>query len=348
MGVPDGSDLKQFVTDGRSLSQEDVSFCELYRGSFSNYDLFRTSIENLVVQLLREEGISATTESRAKDPRSLESKLRRKQYSYLKEIPDLAGVRIIVRYLSDVQRTVELLDSEFTIQESFPHRYSSPDAFGYVSHHVVVKLSGERRGLREWNRYGDLACEVQVRTILQHAWASISHSLDYKSEEEVPMAVRRDLFRVAALLESGDEMFERYHLAVQNLRVSYAHSENWRKLPVDAESLRTHWDRFPISRLIRAIDGDLQTKPSTSDGNLLRVVRCCKILELQTLGELVNYLDEVDQDSIVENVERQERRDRPLPVSSALLIALLRDRRITGDVELVRRILDLNGKDQEN
>jgi ppGpp synthetase/RelA/SpoT-type nucleotidyltranferase len=298
--------------------------------------------------LLREEGIYATTESRAKDPGSLENKLHRKQYSSLKEIPDLAGVRIIVRYLSDVQRTVELLGSEFTIPESFPHRYSSPDAFGYVSHHVVVKLSAERRGLREWNRYGDLACEVQIRTILQHAWASISHSLDYKSEEEVPTAVRRDLFRVAALLESGDEMFERYHLAVQNLRVSYAHSEDWRKLPVDAESLRTHWDRFPISRLIRAIDGDPQAKPSTLDGNLLRVVRCCKILELHTLGELVNYLDEVDQDSIVERLGKQERRDSPLLVSFALFIAIFLDRRITGNVELVKRIMDPKGEDQGN
>jgi hypothetical protein len=42
-GVPDGSDLKQLVRDGRQLSREDVELCELYRGSFSNYDLFRAS-----------------------------------------------------------------------------------------------------------------------------------------------------------------------------------------------------------------------------------------------------------------------------------------------------------------
>ena len=300
MEAPEGSDLKKLVTGTEPLSDEHRALCELYRSSFSQYELFRASIETLIVHLLREEDIYATTESRAKDPASLENKLRRKQYHSLGEIPDLAGVRIVVRYLSDVKRAVKLLESEFTVQESFPHWFASPDAFGYVSHHLVVKLSAERQSLREWSRYSDLICEVQIRTILQHAWGSISHSLDYKSEEDVPTAVRRDLFRVAALLESGDEMFDRYRTAVFNLRESYASSDDWRKLPIDFESLQTQWDKLPVSRFVSAGDGRIE--PGISDSELLRIVRCCKFLEINKLGELAEFLEEVDVDSTLADI----------------------------------------------
>ena len=272
MEVSDGSDLGHLVDDTRQLSREHRELCERYQDSFPQYDSFRASIENLIVQLLREEGIYANTESRAKNTTSLENKLHRKQYHSLEEIPDLAGVRVIVRYLSDVKAAVNLLDTEFAVQESSPHWYSSPDAFGYVSHHVVVKLSPERRALREWSRYSDFICEVQIRTILQHAWASISHSLDYKSEEEVPTPVRRDLFRVAALLESGDEMFERYHLAVQNLRVSYARSDDWRNLPVDVESLQAWWNKFSLSRFVDPVRGNRMVTPYTNSSPVLRLI----------------------------------------------------------------------------
>jgi trimethylamine:corrinoid methyltransferase-like protein len=49
--------------------------------------------------------------------------------------------------------------------------------------------------------------EVHVRTVLQHAWAAISHSLQYKKEDDVPAALRRRLNRLAALLELADQEF---------------------------------------------------------------------------------------------------------------------------------------------
>jgi ppGpp synthetase/RelA/SpoT-type nucleotidyltranferase len=292
MSVLEGSDLDQLVAGTKSPSPEHRQLCELYRSSFSQYDHFRNSIQILIGNLLRDEKIYATTESRAKDPDSLERKLQRKKYRSLEEIPDLAGVRIIVRYLSDVSRAVELLDSEFDVRESVPHLYGEPNAFGYLSHHLVVNISDDRRRLREWKPYGDFVCEVQVRTILQHAWASISHSLDYKSEEDVPAAVRRDLFKVAALLESADDIFERYRLAVHNLRNSYAKSDDWRQLPIDVESLATHWDKLPISRFVSA--ASLQRKIDPEDAVLPFIVRCCELLKIDNLGRLTEYLEQLD------------------------------------------------------
>ena len=62
-------------------------------------------------------------------------------------------------------------------------------------------------GIDVLERIGDRKAEIQVRTLLQHAWAMISHDRFYKSEFDVPEYFRRELARVAALLESADEEF---------------------------------------------------------------------------------------------------------------------------------------------
>lgn len=54
----------------------------------------------------------------------------------------------------------------------------------------------------------DLKCEIQVRTILQDAWASISHHLVYKEESSIPDRVKRDLNNVASLLEIAQGVFD--------------------------------------------------------------------------------------------------------------------------------------------
>jgi putative GTP pyrophosphokinase len=63
--------------------------------------------------------------------------------------------------------------------------------------------------LPEYSRFEGCKVEIQVRSILQHAWAEIEHDLGYKSEREIPANVRREFFRVAGLLEVADAEFQR-------------------------------------------------------------------------------------------------------------------------------------------
>ena len=84
---------------------------------------------------------------------------------------------------------------------------SNWDRFGYLSIHYVVRLKEERAKLTEWQAFAPLRAEIQIRTVLQHAWAAIDHRFRYKTTTEIPTHLRRKLFRLSALLELADEEF---------------------------------------------------------------------------------------------------------------------------------------------
>ena len=185
-----------------------------YQKIYSTYQLHATRLETLVTDILDEEGIKVHfTESRAKDPDSVRDKISRPGKSYddpLNQISDLVGVRVVLYYQDDVERVGEIIRREFTIiEEERSHQADkySPDQFGYLSAHYIVTLNKTRSALSEWQALANVCAEIQVRTVLQHSWAAVSHALQYKREGDVPISLRRRLFRLASLFELADEQF---------------------------------------------------------------------------------------------------------------------------------------------
>lgn len=178
------------------------------------YEAFTQRLEDLICQLLKSHQIKYhLLESRTKTIDSFCEKACRPGKGYaspLEEITDLSGVRIILYYLDDVERVAKLIRREFTVDESRSEDTTGrlkENEFGYLSVHFVVQLSDERNSLREWREFAGLRTEFQVRTVLQHGWAAISHALQYKSEYDAPKQLRRRLFRLSGLLELADEEF---------------------------------------------------------------------------------------------------------------------------------------------
>ena len=185
-----------------------------YRSLMPTYKAFASRVEVLICDLLDGSEIKIHfTESRTKSIESLTSKLDKPGKSYsnvFSEIPDLVGVRIVLYYQDNSKTVQELIKREFTVLEientHQPDKYS-PDQFGYISTHLVVQLNEVRSALPEWKMYKDFQVEIQIRTVLQHSWAAISHALQYKREGDVPLALRRKLYRLAGLFELADEQF---------------------------------------------------------------------------------------------------------------------------------------------
>ena len=232
---------------------------EQYESVRRTYVAFAEAMRILVAQLCKNADLSVDSiTARAKETSSVVDKVEKRSYTGLDQMIDKCGVRVITRYSSEITAVCKLLEREFDVLEVVEHGGETPASFGYASKHLVLRLSDNRSSLLEWRNFTGLVAEVQVRSILQHAWASISHSLDYKSGREVPAPVRRRLFRVAALLETGDEIFDTYRSEVAELRAEYraqAEGGHWKDLPLNLDTLRVSWSVFPWERIGSVAEG---------------------------------------------------------------------------------------------
>lgn len=165
----------------------------------------------ILKNLLSQEKIeySAVTH-RAKTLNSFIEKVQRKKYDNpFKEITDFSGVRVVFLYVSDYEKIEKLILRTFKVIEKVDKlNEKKEDQFGYGAIHFIVKLGSNFKGTR-YDEITDYSCEIQVRTILQDAWAVIDHHLVYKKEEDVPSHLKRKLNSLAGLFETADDQFQK-------------------------------------------------------------------------------------------------------------------------------------------
>ena len=197
---------------------------------------------------------------RLKKPASLADKLRRKpgRYRTLQDVTDLVAVRVITYFESDVAAVSRLLEEhheinwDHSVDKSMMH---DPDRFGYMGVHYVVKVPPEVPSFAGHVHDPPQHYEIQIRSILQHAWAEIEHDLGYKSREAVPREVQRRFYRLAGLLEIADEEF----MSLHRLSRDYAATlpERVRSEPdsvfIDAQSIHHLLGVSPVRDLDEAV-----------------------------------------------------------------------------------------------
>ena len=183
------------------------------------FEAFANTIQGILKEALRTEDIKvASIESRAKDEESFGTKASKpsetdpEQPKYpnpVLDITDLAGVRVITFFPKSVEAAGLLVRREFEVVEtSDKAALLDDDRLGYKSVHFLVKLARMRRSLPEYRRYKDLICELQIRTVLQHAWAEIEHDIQYKTASTIPSLIRKRFTSLAGLLEIADREFQ--------------------------------------------------------------------------------------------------------------------------------------------
>lgn len=223
-----------------------------YRQEYQNvrpvYEKLTRKLQDLIAELLESRGIKANVEGRTKEVASFGSKLSRPGKAYadpLRQMTDLSGIRIILYSISDVETVGKLVQSEFRVDPTNSINKADqfePDRFGYLSQHFVVQIGDSRKHLPEWAGLCDLWAEIQVRTVLQHAWAAVEHFLVYKNERDVPKALRRRLFRLSALFELADEELNNLIEGISNQMRQYRDelAKGNSKIEINVDSLRTY------------------------------------------------------------------------------------------------------------
>ncbi|MDR2471869.1 MAG: RelA/SpoT domain-containing protein, partial [Treponema sp.] len=123
-------------------------------------------------------------------------------------ITDLIALRVICPFLEDQAAVERLIREHFTVIElDRKGAHFSFKEFGYESVHLLVEIPGELR--EKWGDCGTTVAEIQIRTILQDAWAEVEHELVYKAEFtpfDDPM--KRRLAAVNASLSLADSIFQ--------------------------------------------------------------------------------------------------------------------------------------------
>lgn len=182
-----------------------------YRSISAKYQSLADSIKATIVSLLGTKAIDfVAVTSRVKSLESVLEKFSRKSYATTEEITDLLGIRVVLYLESDIAKISAVINSAF---KSFPDlgvdksEELAVDQIGYRSVHYICELGEQRIRLDELAQYSGVKFEIQVRTILQHAWAEIEHDRIYKFPGELPPGHRRRLNLLAGTLELVDREF---------------------------------------------------------------------------------------------------------------------------------------------
>lgn len=211
---------------------------EIYTKRYPNYVLYAEKLEVLLKKAVKELAPLAIVQTRPKGISNLAEKCMRKRREYkdpVNEFTDLCGGRVIVHTAEQVEAVSSFIKEHFTIdwENTVDVRERlRPTEFGYRSVHYIISVKEGifpndavdielPKKLHDDVAFPNRRAEIQVRTMLEHAWADIAHSLVYKSPFPVPAKWEREFAGVAAMLEGVDKTFSRVKEGLSAYASSY-------------------------------------------------------------------------------------------------------------------------------
>ncbi|MCW3988846.1 MAG: hypothetical protein NWE88_02085 [Candidatus Bathyarchaeota archaeon] len=192
-----------------------------YRVNRGLYETLTEKVVSLLKEIMDLEGMDYSNISgRTKSLGSYIRKARKEKYSDPQsEIFDMSGIRIILYTNSGVKKARKLVEKYFSLHPEHTVDKSvelGVDRMGYRSLHCVGKFDKKRAELPEYSSFRDTYFEIQIRTILQHAWAEFEHDRNYKFSGVLPDIIKRRLSIIAGTLELTDNEFDKISEEIDN------------------------------------------------------------------------------------------------------------------------------------
>jgi ppGpp synthetase/RelA/SpoT-type nucleotidyltranferase len=220
-----------------------------------------------------------------------------KKYEALADITDQVALRIITYYEDEIDGVAEVIKREFKIDpvNSVDKREMEPNKFGYYALNYICQYTPERISQVEYKKFSDINCEIQITSILRHAWSEIEHPW-YDLKGAFPDNIKRRFARMAALLEIAESEF----LSLRKLQGDYQRSVDIQveaqisNIAVDAVSLRSFIDRDPI---VSEIDNKIalirhgRLSDTLSNNEVESRVTATRLAGITKLSDLHNLLE---------------------------------------------------------
>lgn len=209
-----------------------------YSANKDELDKWGEYVDNILNQYVStlfssKEHVQFKAQHRIKDCDSLCEKIfyRKKKYENpLYEVTDKVGTRLVLLNSDDVKKVSEFIvknKTDWTIVEvarSIDNDIlKQPEVFSYQSNHYIVKPISNDFSTIDINY---LTCEIQVRTILQHAYAEVSHDTIYKKHVDMSTIVKRKLASSMAFIEAADEKFIEIYNGMELMDDIYTKMQN--------------------------------------------------------------------------------------------------------------------------
>lgn len=143
--------------------------------------------------------------SRIKTSESIVKKLKKHGHestidNMVRYVNDIAGVRIICSFTTDIYRIAEMLERQSDIRIISVKDYiKKPKPSGYKSYHMIVSIP-----IYLSEKKVDAKVEIQIRTVAMDFWASLEHKINYKFDVNVPEHIKTELFACAKMVSELD------------------------------------------------------------------------------------------------------------------------------------------------
>lgn len=231
--------------------------------------------------------ITGRTKSRA----GVVEKVKRKSYrDPQKELTDLSGIRVITFFEAQVNQFADLVESTFSIDEENSLNKSDLlgiDRLGYRSIHFVCDLGKSRTKLSEYAPYKGLRFEIQIRTVLQHAWAELAHDRNYKFSGVLPSEIQRELNLYAGMIEIADRGFDELSTKIDNYILELKDRSEAGESDIELNSLS-------LAEFVQETSPQfsLEITANNDDSLSKKVVKELQAFGISTISDLENLITE--------------------------------------------------------
>jgi len=282
--------------------------CEMILEEYHDYRDSLETMKGIVLEeidkALKENNLFITGfEARIKTESSLAGKLQLKGSKYLSldDITDILGARIITFYTDDVDKIAAIITRLFDIDwdnSVDKRKMHQLDSFGYNSLHFICRIPKSIYSDPLHPEINSLRFELQMRTALQHVWATINHDTGYKTGVDIPPQHLRTLNRLAGVLELVDDEFSRLRTSITDYRrqvKELVSSGKFDDVQLDGDSFWNYLKLKPFDGLNKRIAAINQAE--IQEASAMPYLALLKNFGFNTLGDVDRFIKSNSEDA---------------------------------------------------
>lgn len=329
---------------------------EDFRENIPVFEKILEIVKGKLWELINDAGLYVNAvEARIKQEHSLAGKLELKgaKYQTIFDITDLVGARVITFYTDEVDKIAAMVDKYFDVDYASSvdkRKMHQLDSFGYNSLHYICRIPKSVYFDPGHPNINEFRFEIQMRTALQHVWATINHDIGYKTGVDIPTEYLRNINRLAGMLELADEQFSTIRTNINNYRrevQSLVANGRFDEVPLNADTFKSYLKLKPFEKLCKHIAAINQAE--IHQASSFAYLPALLDMGMKTLGDIERLIKENSDDAFQFATFQIGNTDLDIIASTVAVqdLCIVHILKSKGGVEGLKRMFDIVGGESE-